>query len=265
MNHRLGIIGFGQMGGAIGSGLVANGALEAGQVTAWDLSPDARGHATEVGIATAGSVAELCSGCDIVLLSVKPQDAPTVLEQAGAGLAGKAVVSIVAGWDVETLSAHLPESARVLRVMPNTPARVAAGAFGLSEATTVTDAEKATIQDWFSTIGLVEWVPEKLMDAVTGLSGGIPAYAAIIVDALADGGVQQGLKRPVARRLVLQSLLGSAQLMLETDLGPGDLKDAVCSPAGTTIEGVRAIERAGVRSGLIEAVIAASQRAAELK
>ncbi|AZZ42952.1 hypothetical protein C0Z11_12310 [Acidipropionibacterium jensenii] len=95
--------------------------------------------------------------------------------------------------------------------------------------------------------------------------GGIPAYAAIIVDALADGGVQQGLKRPVARRLVLQSLLGSAQLMLETDLGPGDLKDAVCSPAGTTIEGVRAIERAGVRSGLIEAVIAASQRAAELK
>ncbi|AZZ42939.1 pyrroline-5-carboxylate reductase [Acidipropionibacterium jensenii] len=265
MNSRLGIIGFGQMGGAIGSGLVANGALDVGRIMAWDLYAAALQHATDVGIGTAGSVDELCSGSDIVLLSVKPQDAPTVLEEAGAGLAGKAVVSIVAGWDVETLSAHLPESARVLRVMPNTPARVAAGAFGLSESTTVTDAERSEIEEWFSAIGLVEWVPERLMDAVTGLSGGIPAYAAIIVDALADGGVQQGLKRPVARRLVLQSLLGSAQLMLETDLGPGDLKDAVCSPAGTTIEGVRAIERAGVRSGLIEAVIAASQRAAELK
>ena len=227
MNSRLGIIGFGQMGGAIGSGLVANGALDVGRIMAWDLYAAALQHATDVGIGTAGSVDELCSGSDIVLLSVKPQDAPTVLEQAGAGLAGKAVVSIVAGWNAETLSAHLPEDARILRVMPNTPARVAAGAFGLS--------------------------------------GGIPAYAAIIVDALADGGVQQGLKRPVARRLVLQSLLGSAQLMLGTDLGPGDLKDAVCSPAGTTIERVRAIERAGVRSGLIEAVIAASQRAAELK
>lgn len=264
MSSRLGIIGFGQMGGAIGVGLVAHGALDADRVQAWDILPEARRRAEEAGISSTDSIADLGRAADVVLLAVKPQDAAAALEQAGAGLEGKAVVSIVAGWDAQTVSSHLPTGARVLRIMPNTPAQVAAGTFGFSEATTVTDDERAEIASWFSTIGLVEWVPERLMDDVTGLSGGIPAYAAIIADALADGGVQQGLKRPVARRLALQSLLGSAKLLLETDLGPGDLKDAVCSPAGTTIEGVRVLERAGVRSGLIEAVIAASRRAGEL-
>lgn len=264
MNSRLGIIGFGQMGGAIGAGLVSHGALPADHVSAWDLLPAARRRAEEVGLSTTDSIAELVGEADVILLAIKPQDAAAALDQAGSRLDGQAVISIVAGWDMATLTAHLPAGTRVLRVMPNTPARVAEGAFGFSEATTVTDDERAEFQRWFSTIGLVEWVPERLMDAVTGLSGGIPAYAAIIAEALADGGVQQGLKRPVARRLALQSLLGTAKLLLETDQHPGELKDAVCSPGGTTIEGVRVLEKTGLRSGLIEAVVAASRRAAEL-
>ncbi|WOQ16934.1 pyrroline-5-carboxylate reductase [Raineyella sp. W15-4] len=264
MSHRLGIIGFGQMGGAIGTGLVTNGALPAGDIVAWDIAAPARHRAQAAGISILGGIPDVCRAADIILLAVKPQDAAGALEQAAGSLAGKALLSVVAGWSTDTLAEHLASGARLLRIMPNTPAQVAAGAFGLSEAATITDTERSDIEHWFDTIGLVEWVPEQLMDAVTGLSGGIPAYIAIVIEALADGGVQQGLKRPVALRLATQAVLGSAKLLLDTGQRPGALKDAVCSPGGTTIEGVRALERSGFRSALIEAVVAASERARQL-
>lgn len=264
MAVRLGIIGFGNMGGAIGAGLVERGALAADQIVAWDVSDAALARATAVGIATVASIPEVCQAADLVLLAVKPQDASTALASADGHLAGKGLLSIVAGWGAQKVQQLATPSTRVLRIMPNTPAQVGAGAFGFSEATTLTAGERTEVEAWFAAIGLVEWVPEALMDAVTGLSGGIPAYAAIVIEALADGGVLQGLKRPVALRLAAQAVLGTAALLLESGEHPGALKDAVCSPGGTTIEGVRALEAAGVRSALIEAVAAASAKSARL-
>lgn len=264
MNYRLGIIGFGHMGGAIGIGLVSHGALSAGDIVVCDIAAPARQRAQTAGIATLATILEVCNAADAVLVAVKPQDAETVFEEIAGNLAGKVLLSIVAGWGIGTLAGHVSSETRILRIMPNTPAQVAAGAFGLSEATTLTGDERAGIEGWLNAIGLVEWVPEELMDAVTGLSGGIPAYAAIVIEALADGGVQQGLKRPVAQRLAAQAVLGTAKLLLETGEHPGQLKDAVCSPGGTTIEGVRVLERAGLRSALIEAVAAASERSRKL-
>ncbi|SER77885.1 pyrroline-5-carboxylate reductase [Propionibacterium cyclohexanicum] len=263
MSYRLGIIGFGNMGGAIGAGLVTNKALPASKIVAWDVSAAALERAGTVGIRTAAGIAELCVASDIVLLAVKPQDASAVVGNVAEHLAGKAVITIVAGLTTDSLARQLPAGTRVLRALPDTPAQVAEGAFGLSEATTITADEKADIEGWLNTIGLVEWVPEEHMDAVTGLAGA-SAYAAIMIEALADGGVQQGLRRPAAQRLAAQVVLGTAKLLLVSGDHPGQLKDDACSPAGTTLEGIRALERAGFRSALIEAVIAGSQRAREL-
>lgn len=264
MSYRLGVLGFGTMGGAIARGLVAGSALAPADIVVADRLETARRRADEAGFAVAGEDASLAGQADCVLVAVKPQDAASAFQQLGPALRGRAVVSIVAGWTTERLLGVVPATTRVLRVMPNTPAQVGAGAYGLSTATTLDEQERASVEAWFRAIGLVEWIDESHLDAVTGLSGGAPAYVAIVIEALADGGVQQGLPRAVAQRLAAQSVLGTARLVLETGIHPADLKDGVCSPGGTTIEGVRALEAAGVRSAFLEAVAAASERARDL-
>lgn len=263
MSFRIGIIGFGHMGGAIGVGLVKNGAVPAHDIVAWDILDSALVRARSAGITTLDGLSELCESSDIILLAVKPQDADAVFDQAAESLAGKALFSIVAGLTTHAMTERLSEGTRVLRGLPDTPAEVGAGAFGLSEATTFTDSEKADVEGWLNTIGLVEWVPEQQIDAVTGLAGA-SAYAALMIEALADGGVQQGLKRPVAQRLAAQIVLGTAKLLLVSGDHPGQLKDDACSPGGTTLEGIRALEKAGFRSAVMEAVIAGSERARAL-
>ena len=264
MSGTLGLIGFGNMGKAIGRGLVKQGVLSASDLVVYDIDEKAMEAARELGAATADSECSLCANSEVILLAVKPDAAKGALSASGSGLAGKALISIVAGLDQKTMGEWTGNEARILRVMPNTPALIGEGAFGFSSGSSFTKEEKVTTENWFSAIGHVEWVAEERMDAVTGLSGGGPAYVALFVEALADGGVQQGLKRDVAYRLAAQTVLGTAKMILDTGSHPGALKDAVCSPGGTTIEGILALERGGVRAAVSEAVVKSSEKSRQL-
>jgi pyrroline-5-carboxylate reductase len=173
------------------------------------------------------------------------------------------VVSIAAGVPVFEIEAVLPHSP-VIRVMPNTPVQVGAGAVAFCRGTRATDEHAALVRQVFEAGGICVEVTEAQLDAVTGLSGSGPAYACLIIEALADGGVRMGLPRAVAQQLAAQTLLGTAKLVMESGEHPGVLKDRVATPGGTTIAGLAALEEAGVRSALIKAVEAASRRSAEL-
>ena len=173
--------------------------------------------------------------------------------------------SIAAGVASESLKAWLPDSARVLRAMPNTPAMVGAGATALCEDTaTFTEEEKAWVKELFDQVGKAIWVPERLMDAVVGVSGSGPAYVFLFIEAMADGGVRMGLPRATAMELAVQTVLGSAKLCAESGMHPGALKDMVCSPGGTTIEAVAELEKRGLRASVIEAVRACAEKSANL-
>lgn len=205
-----------------------------------------------------------CAGADVLLLAIKPQ----VFAGVTAALAGQlpshqVVLSILAGVTLAKLEAAFPGQP-VVRVMPNTPATVGASCTAIAPGQYSLPEHIAVARQIFEAVGSVVEVPEGLMDAVTGLSGSGPAYVALMVEALADGGVAAGLPRAIAQELALGTVLGTARLLQETGLHPALLKDQVTSPGGTTIAGVGALEAAGFRSALIEAVRAASARSREL-
>jgi pyrroline-5-carboxylate reductase len=208
---------------------------------------------------------------DVLLLAIKPQvfnAVATELTQADAGTIRlqehrPLVVSILAGVSLSQLEAafgHQP----VIRAMPNTPATVGAGVTAIAPGKAVKPNHLEQATAIFQSVGEVVEVPEHLMDAVTGLSGSGPAYVAIMIEALADGGVAAGLPRAIASKLALSTVLGTAQLLQETELHPAELKDRVTSPGGTTIAGITQLERAGFRSAVIEAVLAAKERSQQL-
>ena len=265
MEKELGIIGYGNMATAIAAAIVKSGALQPDEIAAYDVSPRARGRAQDAGFTVADSVGQLCAGSKLLLLAVKPNMASTVLQQAGHALEGKPLMSIAAG----VSSRKLKEFGgtfylRVLRIMPNTPAMAGAGAMVLCSDTDFTQAERQRAEELMSAVGVVEWIEERHMDAVTGLSGSGPAYVAMFIEALADGGVKEGLSRPQAMNLAIQTVLGTARLLQETGLHPGQLKDMVCSPGGTAIEGVQALEAGGLRHTAMNAVVAASEKSRRL-
>ena len=195
-----------------------------------------------------------------------PLDVAAALADAAEMAAGapRLVISIAAGVTLAALEAAVAENFRIIRAMPNTPALVGHGAAGYCLGSRATPADAATAQALLGAVGLAVQVPERLMDAVTGLSGSGPAYIYLIIEALADGGVRAGIPRADAARLAAQTVLGSAAMVLETGEHPAVLKDMVTSPGGTTLAGLAVLERHGVRSALIEAVTAAAGRAAEL-
>ena len=199
-------------------------------------------------------------------LATKPDVIPTVLAECGPALLkrGCLVVSIAAGVTLTTMESALPDGVRVIRVMPNLNALVGQLAAGFCCGKHATRKDSELVKSLLGTVGRAEEVPEKLMDAVTGLSGSGPAFGYMMVEALADGGVRAGLPRPTAMVLAAQTLKGAAEMVLTTGKHPGELKDQVCSPGGTTIAGVEALEKAGFRSAAIGAVTAAAARAAEL-
>ncbi len=220
--------------------------------------------ATETGLRAVRSNAEVAAVCDTLLLCVKPQDVPAALESLRPELSGKLVISIAAGVSLATLEAAAGAGARIVRVMPNTPALVhrAASAYALGTTATLEDA--ATVEKLFGAVGFVGQVKEPLLDAVTGLSGSGPAYGFLMIEALADGGVLMGLPRDLALKLAAQTLVGAAEMVLQTGQHPAVLRDAVTSPGGTTIAGIEAMEAGGVRAGLLGAVRAATERSREL-
>ena len=257
-------IGCGNMGGAILHGALESGVISKDDAIVYDIKEEMMDKAKGWGAALGESDADVCGKCDIVLLAVKPQQAKEALAQCGEALDGKALISIVAGVTVERLRGMISGNARILRVMPNTPAMVFEGAFALCADNDLASEEMAAAEELFRSIGVVEKVPETLIDAVCGLSGGGPAYVAMFIEAMADGGVKQGLPRATAYRLAAQTCLGTAKMILDMDIHPGQLKDMVTSPGGTTIEGCEALEKGGMRGTVIECINVATEKSKQL-
>ena len=259
-------LGAGNMARALLRGALARGGLGPEQLGVSDSVPASLTQAaSEFGVRTFVTNLEAARWAHVIVLSVKPQVLPAVLfEIAPALTPDKLVISIAAGITSTRVSEGLGGHARVVRAMPNTPAIVGAGATALVGARNASAEDLAIAEQLFRSVGLVVQVAEAHMDAVTGLSGSGPAYAFIAIEALSDAGVRAGLPRDVATKLAAQTLLGAGLLTLETGEHPGRLKDMVTSPAGTTIAGVAALEKAGFRNALISAVEAATERSKEL-
>jgi pyrroline-5-carboxylate reductase len=263
---KIGFIGAGKMATALAAGFIKAGVVASENVVASDVLPSARKHFSEATAArTAAESSSVVQSSDILFLAVKPQQMGEVLSSLSHSLnARHLVVSIAAGIKLKQMIAALGEAARIVRVMPNTPCLVNAGASAYALGGAATRDDATTVQKLLSTVGIAVEVSETLLDAVTGLSGSGPAYAFQIIEALSDGGVRAGLPRSVATQLAAQTLLGAAKMVLETGDHPGTLKDAVTSPGGTTIAGLHELERGGLRAALMNAVVAATQRSQEL-
>jgi pyrroline-5-carboxylate reductase len=221
--------------------------------------------ASELGIQVCPTNPEALAQAEVAVIAVKPQDAPGLLADMQHGVhPGHLVVSIAAGVKLATIEAVLPDSVPVIRVMPNTPAFVSEGMTVLARGRHATPEHEAVARRIFEPVSRVLVLPESKMDAVTALSGSGPGFVAVLIEALADGGVAAGIPRDVALLLATQTVLGTARLALERGLHPAVIKDMVASPAGTTIAGLTVLEEAGVRGALINAVLAATRRSEEL-
>jgi len=263
----VGFIGGGQMASAIIGGIVSSGLLPGSKVHVYDPSPaQIEQLQKQYGIVAEKNNCELVKSSDIIVIAVKPLYAPAVLREVRPVIdtSRHVFVSICAGISLAALAADVPAGTKLVRVMPNTPALVRKGASGFTTGPGVTDADVNDIRAILSAIGVAHQVSEKELEAVTGLSGSGPAYIYVVIEALADGGVKAGLARPIAQSLAAQTVLGAAEMVLKTGQHPGALKDAVCSPGGTTICAVHELEKGGVRAAMIEAVQASCRRAAEL-
>jgi pyrroline-5-carboxylate reductase len=261
----IGFLGAGQMATALAAGWAAAGLLDAAHSLASDPYPAAREKfAAATGVRAVAANAEVAAGCNVLVLAVKPQTMAAVLAELRPAVSPRhLVISIAAGVTLTQLAAGLG-NARLVRVMPNTPCLVGASAAGFAAGPAVVPEDVALVAKLFNAVGKALPVPEHLLDAVTGLSGSGPAFVYVLIEALADGGVRVGLPRDVALALAAQTVLGSAKMVLETGKHPGELKDAVASPGGTTIAGLHALERAGFRAAAMDAVEAAANRATEL-
>jgi pyrroline-5-carboxylate reductase len=262
----IGFLGAGQMATALASGWKQAGLLDTVKSVAADPFSEARAKFERAtGIRTCDSNCDMAAACDVLVLAVKPQVMPGVLAELRPVIeANRLVISIAAGVTLRTLGDGLGEKARLVRVMPNTPCLVGASASAYSPGPNATAEHVELVGKLFGAVGTAFRVAEPLLDAVTGLSGSGPAFVYTFIEALADGGVKCGLPRDVALALAAQTVLGSAKMVLETGQHPGALKDAVASPGGTTIAGLHALERAGLRAAAIDAVESATRRAQEL-
>jgi len=261
-----GFIGAGKMATALAKGIIDSGFIEAQRVIAVDTAAAAaETFSTATGARVAGSIEEVASAASVIIIAVKPHHVGTVLDDLASLLTeNHLVVSIAAGIPLSVFQLELGAERRIVRVMPNAPCLVgaAAASFSLGSAATQEDAE--LVESMLATVGLAMEVEERLLDAVTGLSGSGPAYVYQVIEALSDGGVRVGLPRHIATELAAQTVLGAAKMVLETGEHPGALKDAVTSAGGTTIAGLHALERGGLRGTLMNAVEAATERSREL-
>jgi pyrroline-5-carboxylate reductase len=262
----IGFLGAGKMATALAKGLVSRKMVDPGNLIASDLfAPARKSFAQETGGKGVKSNDEVLSAANVIFLAVKPQQAGEVLEGiAQLWTADHLLVSIAAGVSLTKLESHLPDGARVIRVMPNTPALVGESASAFAVGVGCKPDDGGLVMQLLSAVGMAFEVKEPLLDAVTGLSGSGPAYVYQFIEALSDGGVASGLPRDTATKLAAQTVLGAAKMVLETGQHPGVLKDMVTSPGGTTIEGIHALEEGGLRGTVMNAVRAATERSKEL-
>lgn len=264
-DRKLLLVGGGQMGRALIGGMLSQGVVRLDQLRVVDPAANCRSWWSEhhAGLTVTDDLGTAAAESNVVLLAVKPSVIAEVIEQPRGFWDGKLVISIAAGIELGKLQAGIGHQ-RIVRVMPNTPSLVGAGASGYCGAAGVNDSDYQWIGRMLDSVGLSVRVEEKMMDAVTGLSGSGPAYVCMIIEALADGGVRWGLPRATALALAAQTVLGTAKMVLEDGRHPAELKDAVASPGGTTIAAIASLEQNGLRHALIEAVDEAARQSREI-
>ncbi len=263
---RFAFVGAGNMAEALIRGLLASGSVSASDITISNRRHEkTERNAERWGVRGAPDNVSCVRDADIVMLCVKPQVMRAVLDQCGREVPNDAlVISVAAGIPTQAIEAHLSPGQRVVRSMPNTGAIVRQSATAIAAGSSATEIDLAVAREIFDQVGRTVVVEEHHLDAVTGLSGSGPAYIFLIIDALADASVKVGLSRDIGLELAAQTVLGSAQLLLQTGEHPGRLKDQVTSPGGTAIAGLHTLEAGGLRTTLINAVEAATRRAREL-
>lgn len=267
-NHTIAVIGAGNIGCALLGGLLRGGDITPDRIWATRRNAAALDEVEErfPGIKTGTDNIAAVENSSIVILAIKPQNAERVLEEITNSLRdGTIVISTLAGVTTESISETLGDHVSVVRSMPNTPALVDEGATALAAGDKASAEHLGAAERIFAAVGKVEIVPEYLMDAVTGLSGSGPAYVYMVIEALTDGGVKQGLTRSVALRLAAQTVFGAAKLVIETGRHPAILRDEVTTPGGTAIAAIAELESHGLRTMLINAVATATMRSKELR
>ncbi|MFK7844822.1 MAG: pyrroline-5-carboxylate reductase [Rhodothermales bacterium] len=266
-NHKIAVIGAGNMGRAIIGGLLKGNDADAGQISASRRSERALKALEEQfpGIKTSSDNVETVKDATIVILAVKPQMVIKVIKEIKAAITEETlIISVLAGITTQTLQERFELNLPVVRTMPNTPALVDEGATAICAGDFASEEDLNSARAVFEAVGSVEAVPEYLMDAITGLSGSGPAYIYMIIEALTDAGVKQGIPRTIAASLSAQTVLGAAKLVIETGKHPAILKDEVTTPGGTTISAIAELESHGLRNMLIHAVATATARSKEL-
>ena len=265
LSGTVGFLGFGNMGGAILRGLIGTGTITADRAVVYDVLEDKRAAAIDVGVGVASSPQALAQACDTLVLAVKPQSMAEALEQMRAGFSPKTlIVTIAAGISIGYIQERLGADARVVRVMPNTPALVNTGAAGIAVSGNCTEDDAATARTIFEAIGIAETMPEALIDAVTALSGSGPAYFFYMVECLVQAATAHGLDPDQATRLAAQTVLGAGRLMLESGEAPSVLRERVTSKGGTTAAALEAFRAGGFERLIAAGIDAAVARAKEL-
>lgn len=264
---RIGLIGAGNMGSAILRGMLTADYLRQSDVAVCDTSRRKMEELSRElpGVTYVDSAAELAELCEMVILAIKPQYLGGVIDDIREEIRGKAVISIAAGWTVAMLEEALDGTdATCLRVMPNTPAMVGEGMTAICDETTFSEEDFSFAKGIFEACGRTVILPEKLFDGAIAISGSSPAYVFMMIEAMADAGVKEGIPRACAYEMAAQALLGSALMVLQSGTHPASLKDAVCSPAGTTIEAVEMLERRGFRAAIMDAMGACAEKSREM-
>lgn len=258
---KLGFIGTGNMAGAIMGGIIKKGVFKPEEIIGSDISEQGRERIKKMyGICVTADNKEVASSAEVLILSVKPQFyEETIAEIKDCIEEGQIVVTIAPGKTLEWLKGQFGKEVKLVRTMPNTPAMVGEGMTAACPNELVTEEEKAYVLHILEAFGKVEIVPERLMDAVVSVSGSSPAYVFMLLEAMADAAVAVGMPRQQAYKFAAQAVYGSAKMVLDTGKHPGELKDMVCSPAGTTIEAVRVLEKNGFRSAVMEAMKACAE------
>lgn len=252
---KIGFIGMGNMAQAIAAGFIYSGKIDGTDVYAYAPHQDKlKSNATKIGFVPAPTPKALVQSVDVVIVACKPYQINDVLDEIKEDLKGKAIVSIAAGWVYDTYAEVLGDNTRIQCIMPNTPAMVGEGVLLFERNNSLKEDERAELIDLFGSLGLVEELPTELMGIGGAISGCGPAFMDMLMEAYADAAVKYGIPRTLAYKLVSQTMLGSAKLQQESGSHPAALKDAVCSPNGTTIRGVAALEKAGFRSACISSI-----------
>lgn len=264
--HRLAIVGGGKMGEALVGGLIHSGWAQPDQIIVAEIHESRRDAlAAEYQVSTTADTIEAVKDCPTVLLAVKPQDMDAVLEVcSGVITTEQLVLSIAAGIPTAYIERRLGANVPVVRAMPNTPALLREGATAIAAGTHATDEHMAHADEILSAVSRIVHLPERYLDAVTGVSGTGPAYVFFLAESLIEGAVGVGLPRDTATELVCQTLLGAARMLRETGRHPVELREEVTSPGGTTVAAMSILEHKGVRSAFLDAVKAATERSRQL-